>query len=547
MKPSKKPESPRHATTNEIERYARAAASLSPLELDMARAQVAGKLGMRLHVFDEEVKRQKEFLRSLDTDRILLTDVGNAQRYVKRNAYNVRCCKQRSKLGWFVWNGAYWEADALGAAMELGRLTAIDIADEATKAHKADQIDGAVWQNELAWSISSQSHKSLSAMLAQASQGTELCIKGDKFDARPELFNLKNGTFNLETTEFCPHQRMNLITQTSNTDYEAKATCPLWEQFISTSLDGDQELIAYVRRVSGYLLTGSMKEQCFFLIQGKPGTGKSTYWRTLRFLFGDYFAMVPSGLFVKKSAWKAADGQGATPGLVALVGKRVACEVELSEGDKFDSGLIKRITGGESLTARPNYGGFFNFQPQCVPVFITNHTPGTNDFSGGLQARLRIVKFDHVIRGTDAEDKDLVYKLQAEASGILNWCLRGLAEYRKLEGLKEPEAIQTNVKKYFEDENIVARFLNEQATQKRIRGESVTDHDKLTLKLASFAQMFAAFKGWADTNEEEYGSARWFSDRMKQLGYETVCDRVNSKYYQFELLFPETEKLEGRK
>jgi putative DNA primase/helicase len=257
----------------------------------------------------------------------------------------------------------------------------------------------------------------------------------------------------------------------------------------------------------------------------------------MKTLLGDYFFMVPSGLFIKKAAWKASDGEGASPGLSAMVGKRVACEVELSEGDKFDSGLLKRITGGESLTCRPLYGGFFNFQPQAVPVFLSNHTPGTNDFSGGLQSRLRIIGFDHIVRGTDKEDKELSAKLAAEASGIFNWCLRGLREYKKLGGLKEPDEIKANVKRYFENENVVSRFLADQA-EIRANGITVSEGDKSKLKLASFSEMYATFKDWAKTSNEECDSQRWFINRMKQLGHRTVKDRNNRKYYQFQLKFP---------
>ena len=537
-KPPVKPDEGRRATIDEIKQFAEYAATLSPLQYDEYRALMASAIGIRMHVFDLEVERQKSWLKSLLPKRITLTDAGNGLRFCNKNAYDVAFCKQRSKLGWFHWDGKRWAPDALGAAMELARMTAIEMSETAYRDYKQQDITAEVWKAETNWATQSLSHDKLSAMLSQASAGTELCLEGSKFDARPELLNLQNGTYNLHTGEFETHRRGDMITLIAGTDYNLKATCPLWEQFVNTSLQGDQELIAYLRRASGYLLTGTQKEACFFLISGPQGSGKSTYWRTMRYIMADYFAMVSSGLFVKKSAWKAADGEGATPALVALVGKRVACEVELSEGDKFDSGLLKRITGGEALTARPLYGGLFTFQPQCVPVFLSNHTPGTNDFSGGLQSRLRIIKFDHVIRGTDQEDKDLVGKLQAEASGILMWCLRGLEEYKKLGGLKEPEVIKASVEKYFQNENVVARFLSERATVQKITGTVVSELEKN--KLATFSSMYATFKHWADTNNEDYGSARWFGGRMKQLGFVTVSDREHAKYYQFKLSFPES-------
>jgi len=80
--------------------------------------------------------------------------------------------------------------------------------------------------------------------------------------------------------------------------------------------------------------------------------------------------------------------------------------------------LIKQITGGDSMTVRQLYVAPFTDQPQYKPVFLTNHTPGATDFTGGLQSRLRIVKFNHVFRGTPQENKRLAEELRAEGSGF---------------------------------------------------------------------------------------------------------------------------------
>jgi putative DNA primase/helicase len=247
---------------------------------------------------------------------------------------------------------------------------------------------------------------------------------------------------------------------------------------------------------------------------------------TVRGIFGDYFMLAPSGLFLKKNRFGKSSGNDASPGLHMMVGKRVVATVEMDEGDKFDAGLLKQITGGEAMTARPLYAPFFTFQPQCVPIFLTNFIPGTEDFSGAMQQRLRIVKFEHVFRHTKDEIKGLTEKLVDEYPGILNWALVGLKEYKAAGSLREPAAIITAVEEYMSEENLVARWLK----------TCTTPEKTLTPCKASYA----SFKQFAGDNGEFVMSNQRFGRRLKQLGYESKQFKIEGKnvkcYRGFELI-----------
>jgi putative DNA primase/helicase len=63
--------------------------------------------------------------------------------------------------------------------------------------------------------------------------------------------------------------------------------------FISGIFNNDQATMDFVRRAVGYSLTGSVAEQCMFILIGTGANGKSTFLRTLHHLFGDYAGSVP--------------------------------------------------------------------------------------------------------------------------------------------------------------------------------------------------------------------------------------------------------------
>jgi putative DNA primase/helicase len=77
--------------------------------------------------------------------------------------------------------------------------------------------------------------------------------------------------------------------------------------------------------------------------------------------------------------------------------------------------------------------------PQFKIWIGTNHRPGIRGTDEGIWRRIRLIPFTVYIPDGKVDEK-LVGKLKSESSGILNWMLAGLEEY-KLGGLMEPEAV----------------------------------------------------------------------------------------------------------
>ena len=56
---------------------------------------------------------------------------------------------------------------------------------------------------------------------------------------------------------------------------------PVWMGFLDTVTGGDEDLQAYLKRVCGYCLTGSVAEHSIFFFYGSGGNGKGTFLRVL--------------------------------------------------------------------------------------------------------------------------------------------------------------------------------------------------------------------------------------------------------------------------
>jgi P4 family phage/plasmid primase-like protien len=438
------------------------------------------------------------------------TDSGNGNLFVKHNKDRVRFCPSLNHAGWFVWNGQRWEQDPLKQVTEYARTVMNDMLMSATAKFTTLAANNPARQTAEAamkWARASLSHRRIQDMLAQAGAGTDLCVAGDIFDARPELLNLQNGTLNLDTSDFYPARKEDLLTQISNVSYTLGAICPRWQKFLNEVTEGDIETQNYLQRVFGYMLTGDQREQCFFVFYGRGGTGKGVFWRTLQGMLGDYFSTASMGLFVNSGSQQAV-GEAASPAKAALAGKRVVVTSELDEGVRFNEALLKLVTGGDSLTARKLHQPPFTFQPQCKPVFMTNYLPRTSDFSGGLEQRLRIVKFNRQFRDTADEVKDLHKTFVAEYDGILQWALAGLKEVRE-HGLQEPASVKENVKAYMRNENAVSRWLDER---------TVPCPDELLA-----VEAYKDFHLWSDFGNEacKKRSNKWFYSQLEDLGIDS--------------------------
>ena len=88
-----------------------------------------------------------------------------------------------------------------------------------------------------------------------------------------------------------------------------RGDCPLFLKFLTKIMGGDEALIAYLRRVFGYCLTGDASEQALFFNYGGGANGKTVLMSTVSGILGDYCMATPIETFTESktsriSAWR---------------------------------------------------------------------------------------------------------------------------------------------------------------------------------------------------------------------------------------------------
>ncbi|MDX2390201.1 phage/plasmid primase, P4 family [Streptomyces sp. DK15] len=384
-------------------------------------------------------------------DRYGSSDVLNAHALVSFTRGHI---KYAAGLGYYVWNGTTWERSEtrvrqavhyMGAALTVA-------AAELTAAHKATGGDAKNDPGERLRKVAKgfTLTRNIDALMRELRAVPSVHVDAADFDARPDLLTFRNGTVNLRTGELKPHDQRDMLTYALDINYVADAQCPRWERFLDEIFPGNPELPGFMRRMTGYGITGHVSEQCFAVFWGKGANGKSVLTDTLTHVFRTISKTTPFATFEEK-------GSGGIPNdIAALRGSRLVMASEGESGKPMSEAILKRVTGKDMIAARFLRQEFFEFKPSFLLMLATNHKPKFRGQDEGLWRRVKMIPFKRWF-APEERDHNLDTKLAAEAEGIAAWAVRGAVEWFR-EGLQDPEVIKKAVKEYRETSDALAGF-----------------------------------------------------------------------------------------
>jgi P4 family phage/plasmid primase-like protien len=446
---------------------------------------------------------------------IHLTDLGNARRVVARHGQDVRYCHPTKT--WHVWNGAYWPEDRTAAIVRLVKETQGFFHRNAATALAGigDAGDDEGRKRELAMMMRLLKH----ALSWEDARNIDRCVKLmtsepgipvllEEFDADHFLLNVLNGTIDLRTGQLREHRRGDLITKMAPVEYNGDAKCPLWESCLKKWMGDNTGLISYLQRVAGYLLTGDVSEDAWWLFFGLGSNGKTTFLKTLLDLLGDYAMAAEAELLLQKKH------EAHSTERADLLGKRFVFAAEVDEGRRMAEALMKKLTGHEKIRARKCFKDNMEFEPTHKIILAANNKPTIHGTDWGTWRRIKFVPF--VVTITEEEkDTALAEKLKAERAGILTWAVRGCLDWRE-NGLDEPDEVKTATEEYKADQDTVAAFIAERCfVHSEFKGQ--------------VSKVWAAYQEWSG---DDTISRKAFSKRMLDRGYPVEPGTGNVSFYK---------------
>lgn len=410
-------------------------------------------------------------------------DASNAARLATKFGHSMRWL-QTSKT-WLIWDGKRWLSDnkavPKACALEIAKLLWRSASTEEERKH----------------AYKSGSKSAVEGMLSLAQP--LIAVTEDELDKGPFLLNCNNGTLDLRSGALLPHNSGQLITKLAPVDYDPNAKAPRFEQFLKEIFGGSSALIEFVQRALGSCLTGSVADQKLFIPFGQGANGKSTLMNAVREILGSYAHETAPTLLTKGQQ------SGPNEATYKLKGIRFATTVESDEGDHLNETLVKQLTGGDPITTRPLWGHLITFEPTHKLWLVTNHRPRIKSQTEAIWRRIRIIPFDVQIPG-ELRDRHLAEKLRAEYPGILAWLVSGCLKWQQ-SGLTEPSEVMQATCEYREEEDKLARFID----------ECCYCDPAVSVQLKD---LHACYQLWCRANHESELPKNTFTTRLKEKGIE---------------------------
>jgi putative DNA primase/helicase len=310
--------------------------------------------------------------------------------------------------------------------------------------------------------------------VARAEKLSGFTALSSQFDLDPFLFNVGNGTIDLQTSELRPHGRDDFMSKLCPAIYDPHAECPRWRRFLGEILP--ESIVHFLQTAVGYTLSGDTRQKYLFMMIGEDGdNGKTTFIEALRKLFGDYAVNMSFNSLLPRED----KGNGASGDIARLVGARFVSACESNEGQRLSMAMLKRLVGGgDTITARRLYENEIEFEPTHKIWLATNFQPVVPP--GDNAAWNRVLKIPFLVSiPKDKQDKTLPDVFVKELPGILNWALEGWRRFQS-EGLVIPAEITTATKEYRDSQDIVGEWFKDslEKGEGAIRGMTLYENFK---------------------------------------------------------------------
>ena len=445
-----------------------------------------------------------------------LTKLGNAHRMYDRYGDTLRYVFDVAR--WMLWDGNCWRWDMGDAGIRSKAASLANVIYDEACDHPAHIVEFAKWSRK------SQTNITISSTIKLLSDFEHMrlplaCIDAEQLSIglnhAKQIIDLRTGAVQTATPS-------DYVTKSLGAETIGDAAKALrWHAFMVEIFDGDYELINWMQRFCGYLLTGSTQEHIFLFCFGHGANGKSVFVEILKFLLGDYARPIaPETLADCKR-----QAGGATPDLAALVGSRLVISAETEDNMALAESLIKSLVSGDTISTRELYKAPMQFNPTFKLVMCGNHKPVVKGNDNGIWRRVRLVPFNRTFT-TEQRDPHLLAKLKAEGPHILAWMVAGCLEWQLRGLIDTPAIISKATEEYRTEQDIFGDWLAQRCNLGPGHGET------------SSSELYANYHGWCGANGLKPLSSHYFGRRLSDRGFKSRRTNGDTMRAEISLLNP---------
>jgi putative DNA primase/helicase len=207
----------------------------------------------------ERIKRERSKGQQRTTEGIApsFSDDALSLRFSERHANDLRYVAVWNK--WLRWDGMRWQNDDTLATFDRVRLICREYARQCNKPKIAAMVASA---------------KTIAAVERLGKSDRRAAATVEQWDADPWLLNTPGGVVDLLTGQMRRHFAADYLTKMTGVAPDPDCSIDIWIKFLKVVTAGDDDLINYLQRLSGYSMTGVTNEHVLAFLWGTGANGK---------------------------------------------------------------------------------------------------------------------------------------------------------------------------------------------------------------------------------------------------------------------------------
>lgn len=281
--------------------------------------------------------------------------------------------------------------------------------------------------------------------------------------------------------------------------------------YLSTVWKGCEEEASNIRflaQFAGVALLGLATDQRFMralVLQGEPGTGKSTFILMLKELF-------PKG--VTSSIHPQVFGE---PDRISTMAGSLFNFVEELDDKKpiTNDAVLREVISGARIQVRDPYVRNYFFSPKCAHLWGCNRLPNITGAHQATWRRLALLRLNNMVRDT----KDEIFKIerlvgQQEQKHLIAWALAGAVDAFAHNRYLIPESSKRYLAEWGQEADSVSSYVAEECSDED-RTPLLLQETKDAIKLTD---LYRCYANWCRDFGHSAVSKSAFKGRIQSQG-----------------------------
>ena len=314
-----------------------------------------------------------------------------------------------------------------------------------------------------------------------------------RLDQTPYIIGFDNGVYDFNTCEFREGRTSDYLTFSTGYDYVEydptnKHTIEL-ESIISKIIP-NENVKRYLLTILAKALIGVPDERFYMFIGFSGANGKSTLINMLEYTLNDYMTSVEVSLLTCKRG----SSSNASPEVMKMRGKRIISMQEPESEDIIHTGLLRQLTGNDTLVARELYKNCVSFKLQGTMIMCANELPEINSINEAVWRRIRVIDFpsrfvENPKRDNEYKiDRTLKQRMPTLAPYLMSLLIHYYTTYK--DDASEPDEVLASTLKYNREANVFTEFI-----------DNYTEQSNRYLQFSKISNCFKGYWNNLDTNE----------------------------------------------